>query len=69
MGRTLAGEMATAQPEPTLTAVIEECLRRALAADEPDEEREPYYVASFASKVRPGVDLDADAATLEAMEG
>lgn len=53
----------------TLTSVIEESLRRALEAEEPDGERAPYRVASFSSPVRPGVDLDSNAATLEAMEG
>lgn len=52
----------------TLTALIEESLRRTLEAEEPDDEREPYRVATFSSSLRPGVDLDSNAATLEAME-
>jgi len=53
----------------TLTAVIEESLRRALEAAEPVAEQGPYRVATFSSPVRPGVDLDSNAATAEAMEG
>ncbi len=52
----------------TLTALIEESLRRAIEAEEPDHAREPYRVAGFSSGVRPGVDLDSNAATLEVME-
>ena len=52
----------------TLTAVIEEGLRLALAVEEPAG-AEPYRVATFSSGVRPGVDLDSNASTLEAMEG
>jgi len=52
----------------TLTAVIEEALRRTLEAAAPVADREPYRVVSFSSRVRPGVDLDSNAATAEAME-
>lgn len=53
----------------TLTAVIEEGLRRVLEATEPAGDAEPYRVATFRSGARPGVDLDSNASTLEAMEG
>jgi len=52
----------------TLTAVIEEGLRRALEDQEVAADPEPYRVATFSSGVRPGIDLDANASVLEAME-
>ena len=53
----------------TLTAVIEEGLRRTLEADQSAPDREPYQVTVFSSRVRPGIDLDSNASVLEAMEG
>lgn len=53
----------------TLTAVIEDGLRRALEAHEPDAHgEEPYRVVTFSSRTQPGIDLDSNAATLETME-
>ena len=53
----------------TLTALIEESLRRTLEAEEPEADREPYRIATFSSRTRPGVDLDSNTSVLEVMEG
>lgn len=53
----------------TLTALIEESLRRAIEAEESDADRELYRVATFSSRLRPGVDLDSNSSILEAMDG
>lgn len=52
----------------TLTAVMEEGLRRVLEDEEQAADDEPYRAATFASQVRPGVDLDSNASVLEAMQ-
>lgn len=53
----------------TLTSVIEEGLRLALTVEEPATDGKPYRVAAFSSPLRPGVDLDSNASTLEAKDG
>jgi len=55
----------------TLTAVIEDALRRALArpAGQAPEHRVELPVAEGGGVVQPGVDLDDSAALLELMEG
>ena len=52
----------------TLTAVIEDALRRALAAS-PAPSREPVSLPTFRGDgLRPGVDLDDTAALLDVMD-
>lgn len=53
----------------TLTAVIEDSLRRALEAEASGADPEPYRVVTFSSRVRPGIDLDSNSSVLEAMGG
>jgi hypothetical protein len=53
----------------TLTAVIEDALRQALArSDKPPSSRVKLPVSQSGSKLRPGVDLDNSAALLDLME-
>jgi hypothetical protein len=53
----------------TLTAVIEDALRAALAQGRPRRGREAIELPTFGrGGVRPGVDLDDSAALLDAME-
>jgi hypothetical protein len=53
----------------TLTAVIEEALRKALASKEARKERRPLSLPTFAGNgLQPGVDLDDSASLLELME-
>jgi hypothetical protein len=52
----------------TLTAVIEDALRRALAPS-PSSRREPFSLPTFRGDgFRPGVDLDDTASVLDVME-
>jgi predicted transcriptional regulator len=52
----------------TLTAIVEEALRRALAP-EPARRREPVALPSFrADGLQPGVDLDDTASLLDLMD-
>jgi hypothetical protein len=51
----------------TLTAVIEDALRTALA-DKPSMPSEPVRLPSFSGQLQPGVDLDDSAALLDLME-
>ena len=53
----------------TLTAVIEDALRAALAHGRPARRREPIELPTFGSGgVQPGVDLDDSGALFEVME-
>ena len=52
----------------TLTAVIEDALRRTLGPDEPSP-REPFSLTTFCGDgVQPGVDLDDTASLLDLMD-
>ena len=55
----------------TLTAVIEDSLRQALARREPSNRRRKFRFPTFngGGGVQPGVDLDNSAALLDIMEG
>jgi hypothetical protein len=53
----------------TLTAVIEDALRAALAQASPRRRREPTSLPTFGrGGLRPGVDLDDSSALLDGME-
>lgn len=51
----------------TLTAFIEDAVRQALAAGDPSTKPPRYRVRTFRSGLRPGVDLDSNAALLDLM--
>lgn len=52
----------------TLTQYIEDALRQRLAAAQQTPRMPAYEVPTFSSGVRPGVDLDSNAALLDVME-
>ena len=59
-----------AETDRTMTRVIEEALREALARRDQPPKRRPVRLPTFAGGgLRPGVDLDDSAALLDLMEG
>ncbi len=57
-----------AQSGRTLTAFIEDAIRQSLGASEASSRPGRYRVRVFRSRLRPGVDLDSNAALLDVME-
>lgn len=58
-----------ADTDRTLTAVIEDALREAIARRSHQSEREPVHLPTFPGRLLPGVDLDDSASLLDLMEG
>lgn len=63
-----AAKAVAAREGRTLTAVIEDALRQALARADAAEATGPYAVPTFRSGLRPGVNLDSNAELLDLME-
>lgn len=53
----------------TLTSFVEDALRQAMARTEAQAATKPYRVKGFRGGLRPGVNLDSNADTLDLMEG
>jgi hypothetical protein len=62
-----AAKARAARTGRTLTAVIEDALRKALA-EEPAERSTSVRLPTFPGRLRPGVDLDDSAALLDLMD-
>ena len=65
-----AAKKLALESDTTLTAVIEDALRQALARRAAAVRRQPVQLRTFGGKgVQPGVDLDDAAGLLDRMEG